>query len=159
MHTKDRLFHPALRLFCLMMIIIIAFLSQPGPQSENIRSANATVTSVEYKQENKTKGPLTEYQYLSGTYEVDGEKYNVDQRNEMPLPEYKVNDTFIVHYDYRHPDRPLDSAHLPKGLGGSALSGGEFIGLIFTLPFILTLVGSFVYLYHENKRPVARRVK
>lgn len=159
MSTPHPFFHPVLRLFCVVMIIFIAIISQSGPKEEYIRSAEATVNSVEYKQESKTKGPLTEYQYLNISYEADGRSHTVTQRNEMPSIEYKVAEKFPVFYDARSPRDLIDPAVLPmkEGIGGGKLHGSDLVAIVFMLPFVLILLGSFVYLFEENKKNSRKR--
>lgn len=160
MRSENALFHPLLRVFCVLMIIIIAIINQSGPKEEFIRSADAVVTSVEYKQESKTKGPLTEYQYLTGSYDVNGGKYSVSQRHEMPTIEYKVGETFPVFYDARSPHDTIDSEHIPQpGIGGGKMTVSDGIALTFILPFMLTLIGSFIHVFQSNKRISRSRVR
>jgi uncharacterized membrane protein len=151
MPSNNSFFHPMLRFICVAMIFLIVVIAHLGPKEERIRTAEATVTSVEYKQESKTKGPLTEYQYLTASYEVDGQRYNVTQRNEMPSIEYRVEEKFPVFYDERYPQSTINPEQLP-GKGNGKFNGSDVIAILFMLPFILTLLGSFVYVYEENKK-------
>lgn len=160
MRPKNTLFHPILRLICLMMIILIAAISQSEPKEEFLRSAEAVVTSVEYKQENKTKGPVTEYQHLTASYDVNGGKYGMSQRNEGPSPEYKTGDTLTVFYDARKPHEVIPPDKLPSSdvIGEGKLDAGGALALILILPFIVTLIGSVIYVEQDRKRISRRRV-
>lgn len=161
MHSKRSLFHPLLRLFCVVMIIAIAIISQSGPKEEFIRSAEAVVTSVEYKQEHKTKGPLTEYQHLTASYDVHGDKHGMSQRNETPAPEYKVGDTFTVFYDARNPNEIIEPDNLPGSdkIGNGKLDSGGTLALMLILPFIVILIGSVIYVEQDRKRISRSRVR
>lgn len=161
MHLKQSLFHPLLRVFCVVMIILIAAISRTGPQEEFIRSADAIVTSIEYKQEHKTKGPLTEYQHLTASYDVHGDKYGMSQRTEMPAPEYRIGDTFTVFYDARNPHETIAPDKLPGNdeIGKGKLDTGEAVSLFLILPFVVTLIGSVIYVEQDRKRNTGRRIR
>lgn len=161
MRSKNSLFHPLLRLFCVVMIIIITAISQSGPKEEFIRSTEAVVTSVEYKQEHKTKGPLAEYQHLTASYDVNGEKYGMSQSAEMPAPEYNAGDKFTVFYDARKPHEVIPSEKLPSsdGIGEGKLTPGGALALFLIFPFLVILIGSVIYVEQDRKRVSRRRVR